>query len=468
MTTKQYAALLYILITSILIQVKSHAQTLVSDTLIESKSQSQLSEMIPMIQHGADAHKIQYLTQDINGQESIASGLIVVPSSNSCSWSLTSYLHGTVTKKEDVPSRLNSEATIGYYAAAIIGSVVALPDYLGLGDSPGFHPYIHSKTEASASLDMLRATKEFCEKHSIYLNDDLFLFGYSQGGHSTLALQKLIEEEASEEFKIKYSIPMSGPYDLSGVQTEMFTGRGDYPSPFYLPYLVLSYHSLYPELNKYDLDSLFISPYDSLLPIYFDGYHDSDQIDLIMPNNPVEIFNPDFYNEFLSDSLDHPFRLALADNDLTNWYPESPVNFYYCNGDQHVTYLNSIIASEAMNNMQGTTIEATEINPTFDHGECVLPSLTQAILSFLLQSEQCNTSLTENSPLENNISPNPSSNNFSINSHIHDVLTILSLNGQVLLNTIIKPGVNTIDVSDFTPGLYFVKSGKNTQKLVVY
>ncbi len=154
---------------------------------------------------------------------------------------LTTYLHGTETLKENVPSRLSNEASIGYYASAIIGSVVALPDYLGMGDSPGLHPYIHSETEASASLEMLRATREFCENHAIYLNDDLFIFVYSQRGHATLALQKLIEEENIEEFIITASIPMAGPYDVSGVQTDLLTNGENYPAPYYLPYLILSY-----------------------------------------------------------------------------------------------------------------------------------------------------------------------------------------------------------------------------------
>ena len=228
---------------NVLLHSKVKAQVVISDTLINSVSQLELIEMtsLPIVQYGIDAYKIQYLTNDINGDESIASGLIVVPSNNNCSWSLTTYLHGTETLKENVPSRLSNEASIGYYASAIIGSVVALPDYLGLGDSPGLHPYIHSETEASASLEMLRATREFCENHAIYLNDDLFIFVYSQGGHATLALQKLIEEENIEEFIITASIPMAGPYDVSGVQTDLLTNGENYPAPYYLPYLILSY-----------------------------------------------------------------------------------------------------------------------------------------------------------------------------------------------------------------------------------
>ena len=43
---------------------------------------------------------------------------------------------------------------------AAFGYVVCAPDFVGLGDSPGVHPYVHAKTEASAAIDMLRAARE--------------------------------------------------------------------------------------------------------------------------------------------------------------------------------------------------------------------------------------------------------------------------------------------------------------------
>ena len=36
-----------------------------------------------------------------------------------------------------------------------------MPDYLGMGESPGLHPYVHGESEATATLDMIRAAREF-------------------------------------------------------------------------------------------------------------------------------------------------------------------------------------------------------------------------------------------------------------------------------------------------------------------
>lgn len=475
MVMKHYFQYILFAITIIAQQTKSHAQQLISDSLVITYSQEELTEMmsLPIVQYGVEAYKINYLTNDINGNESIASGLIVIPSNNDCPWSLTTYLHGTVSHKENVPSRLSYEAQIGYYAASIIGSVVALPDYLGLGDSPGFHPYIHSDSEASASLDMLKATREFCENHNIALNDDLFLFGYSQGGHSTLALQKLIEEEYNEEFTITSSIPMAGPYDVSGVQTDLLTDGDDYPSPFYLPYIVLSYYTIYAELGSYAYDSLFVSPYDSLLPIYFDGYHGAGEIDAIMPTNPVEVLNPNFYESFLSDSV-HPFRAALIDNDLVNWEPISPINFYYCSGDEHVTYLNAIVASESMSEFEETSIEQTEIGETLNHYECAEPAITQAILNFLLLSTPCNTNIINHESSQIQIHPNPASDfiNVSLGAYQNCSIVLSDYTGRILLAENVKQNNYQIDINNIIQGLYYLQFYSNhklvsTKKLII-
>jgi pimeloyl-ACP methyl ester carboxylesterase len=451
-----------------------NTQKLVSDTLVKEYSKQQLTLMLNAIgqitlaqnvEHGVKAYKITYKTHDINNQESTASGLIVVPSNNNCSWSLMTYLHGTVTKKDDVPSNLSLEAQLGSFGAAIVGAVVALPDYLGLGDSPGLHPYVHAKTEASASLDMLRATREFCQKQNIYLNDDLFLFGYSQGGHATLALQKHIEKNYADEFNIKYSIPMAGPYDLSGVQKDLVLQDNEFTNPFYLPYVILSYRSLYPKLTEYSLDSIFVSPYDTVAN-YFNGQYVPDQINAYLPKKPKDMLTANFYSD-LMDNPNHPLELALEENDLTDWTPTAPVHFYYCGGDKTVSPQNSIIAHQKMSAMEGTNIEITNIGDLFNHNTCVIPSLASALNNFKRLATECNLSMEKQELLSRQIFPNPTSNEFKFMSDVQNKVTIHSLNGQVLIQRSIQPGMNTIDVSQLKLGVYLVKSGSNTQKLVI-
>ena len=104
---------------------------------------------------------------------------------------ILSYQHGTTSLRYEVPSyQGGQEYKIGVIGAATSSSVVSMPDYLGLGDHMGVLPYINARTESSASVDLLRACRELKDTVGYSLNDQLFLFGYSQGRHATMALFK--------------------------------------------------------------------------------------------------------------------------------------------------------------------------------------------------------------------------------------------------------------------------------------
>ena len=115
------------------------------------------------------------------------------------------------------------------------GYVVCMPDYLGLGLGEGLHPYCHAKSEATATVDMLRATRQVCDEQDIHLNDQTFLFGYSQGGHATMAAARELELYHTDEFTLTASAPMSGPYDISGAQTELVVSDEPYSAPITCP-----------------------------------------------------------------------------------------------------------------------------------------------------------------------------------------------------------------------------------------
>jgi len=65
-----------------------------------------------------------------------------------------------------------------------------MPDYIGLGKGDKFHLYQNSESEATASIDMLLAIQELNIEFGIKTNKQLFLTGYSQGGHACMATHK--------------------------------------------------------------------------------------------------------------------------------------------------------------------------------------------------------------------------------------------------------------------------------------
>lgn len=72
------------------------------------------------------------------------------------------------------------------------GYVVAFTDYIGLRHGEKFHLYQHAVTEAMASVDFIKAIQQLLSNLKIETNCQLFLTGYSQGGHASIATHKYI------------------------------------------------------------------------------------------------------------------------------------------------------------------------------------------------------------------------------------------------------------------------------------
>jgi hypothetical protein len=266
------------------------------------------------------------------------------------------------------------EVTVGA-AMATTGFAAALPDYLGLGDSSGLHPYHHARSEATAGVDLLRATRTFCATGGFPLSDRLFICGYSQGGHAAMALCRELESFHATEFTVTACAPMAGAYDLSGVTTDDFLSGRPKPNPYYYAYLLAAYQEIYQLAPS--LADLLAPPYDTTLPPLLRGNSTGGQINAAMPTDPRQILRPEYLAAFQTNA-DHPFRVALRDNDLHRWTPRSPMRLYHCMGDADVVFANSQTALASFHNRGATQVQLIDPLPSADHGDCVLPSLLEA------------------------------------------------------------------------------------------
>jgi hypothetical protein len=345
------------------------------------KKMLQLPDSVALIvDYELDLWKVKYNTIDPSGNPTIASGLLIVPKGARKPLPLLSYQHGTVLKKNDVPSTMQGGYQAGLFFAAE-GYVVAEPDYLGLGDSPGLHPYVHAKSEATAIIDMMRASRKVCADLSVSLNDQVFITGYSQGGHATMAAQKMIEEQYSNEFKLAASAPMAGPYDLSGVQFDWVMRDTIFNTPGYLPYLIFAYNPIYKLFinpNEY-----FVSQYVTSISEFFNDNPnvDLDQVDKAMPQIPNRAFRAEVAAD-IKTNPNHPLRNALNDNNLYDWAPKIPLKMCHCDGDQTVVYQNSVIAYNSFKEKGATDVTLVNPLPGGNHSTCAIPSMLVALKWF--------------------------------------------------------------------------------------
>jgi pimeloyl-ACP methyl ester carboxylesterase len=269
---------------------------------------------------------------------------------------------------------LTGEVSVGL-AFATTGYAAVVPDYLGLGDSPGFHPYHHARSEATACVDMLRAAKTFCAANGFVLTNQLFLCGYSQGGHATMALLRELETFHTNEFTVTACAPMAGAYDLSGVTTSNFLSGATPPNPYYFFYLLAAYQNVYHLAGS--LSDLLASPYDTTLPPLLDGTRNGSQINTNLTADPTKILKPQYLADFRSNPR-HPLRLALQENDLYRWRPRAPVRLYHCAADQDVIIANSQVALASFQALGATHVELIDPLPSAGHSGCSEPSLALA------------------------------------------------------------------------------------------
>jgi pimeloyl-ACP methyl ester carboxylesterase len=327
-------------------------------------------------QYSVTQYKIVYETITPLGAPTTASGALLLPENTGVPLPLVSYQHGTITQTNDAPSSmdLTGEVTIGI-AFASTGYAAAVPDYLGLGDSPGFHPYHHARSEATACIDLLRAVKTFCATNGYPLTNRLFLCGYSQGGHATMALLRELEAYHTNEFTVTACAPMAGAYDLSGVTTTNFLSGNPQPNPYYFLYLLAAFQDVYHFASN--LADILASPYDTTLPPLLDGNTAGSQINSAMPADPTQILKPEYLAAFRTNPR-HPLRLALQDNDLYRWRPQAPLHLYHCQADQDVIIANSEVALASFQSLGDTQVVLIDPAPAQGHSGCVEPSLFDA------------------------------------------------------------------------------------------
>jgi len=359
--------------------------TIVSKETLQSYSVAQVDSILDAqglsllgidVKNGIDLIKITYRTINFNGKLEYASGAIAVPkiASDAPAIPIATYCHGTAIQESNVPSAESGETLIGIIFASE-GIAVPMPDYLGFGPSPGLHGYIISKTEASATIDMMRASMNYMENNNIPFKNEHFLFGYSQGGHSAMATVKAIEEMENSDINLLAAAPMSGPYDLTGAQALTFTEDIPYDAPYYLPFVLLAYNETYQLYENYS--DFLVSPYDEILPPLFDGYHSPSEVDAVMPDTPNQIIQPSVLESFRNNP-DDPFRKVLAENDLHDWAPKTDMIIFYCTGDNLVLAQNSINACANFEANGATGDIQCFDGGLFDHAGCVTPSLLGA------------------------------------------------------------------------------------------
>jgi hypothetical protein len=460
---------LFTLFLALFVFSTASAQHLVSYELKASLSPAEIMQVLdnapPTIENGVDVYKILYVMDDVFGNPDTASGALHVPwpAKDQPGHPLVCDMHGT-TDRTWYPS--DYLGTSGLYFAGN-GFLAIEPDYLGLGNSRGFHPYVHADSEARSGVEMLRAAHQFFQQMGISPGEDLFISGYSQGGHSAMAMHRMIQEDLAGEFTVTASSPMSGPYSLSGIMFDRMLDDQDYlPGIAFMPYLVLSYRMVYQDLNV-QLSDVFKSWFVNPIQQFYDGQITLSNMATALGTtlflttgklNPRDMLQPDLLAQLQADPESHPLFAAIKDNDLLDWVPEAPMRLFHCEADEQVPYTNSLLAEEVFNANGAPEVIAQSKGATLDHGGCFGPA-NIATLEFF-QSVLISSRRQVYADHDLMLFPNPSVDRLYLrstigNTPVEGLVMVYDQSGRILRQDQLREG--GLSVQDLAPGLYFLR-----------
>ena len=297
-----------------------------------------------------------------------ASGVVMLPTGAACPgpFPLVAYSRGTdLDQARAMATSGDEEAQLVAAMVASQGFVVAATDYLGYARSTWpEHPYLHADSEASVNIDALRAARAVAGQRNIGLNGKIFVTGYSQGGHASMATQKAIETSLTAEFALAGAGHMSGPYDLVGSVQQALAKLplGDLGSTYYIPFAVTSLQKVYG--NLYSTPSAFFrSPYDATIETLFPGPSDVSLQDLIAQDKMPLLLSNLVTDDFVKAALNPAsgLHVALSRNSPIGFAPRAPTLLCGGSRDPVVAFSNTETAATAFQAARATSVSVYDV-----------------------------------------------------------------------------------------------------------
>lgn len=292
--------------------------------------------------------KVTYPSTDNEGNPIMLSGLLIYPSHGiKVNTPLIAHNHGTEMEKVLAPSQFvpgvsditkYAEVMIAWSISALNGWAIIMPDYQGMGDDVSeVHPYCIKNRLATSTADMLvSAQQSMMKTFNPNWHGNTYIMGYSEGGYITMAALEELEKRGVD---LHGALCMEGPYDLSGAMLDNMLADTAFPVPYFLPYMLVGYHAIYPDYFKYD--EMLISPYDTAIPTYTTGFYSSEKVNEVMPADHIlmEVFTDDFVDT-LKNVNSQAFQIIADNNSYTGWTPQTETYLWHCVNDDCVSFIN--------------------------------------------------------------------------------------------------------------------------------
>ncbi len=359
---------------------------------------------------GVDFYYIEYYTVGAKGETTTASGALMVPTGTGAPCSgprpIVLYAHATASQKNynianiaDSTNEAYGESAVLAAAYAAQGYIVVAPNYAGYDISTlPYHPWLIADQQSKDMIDALTAARAglpntFTPGTSD--NGQLFITGFSQGGHVAMATVRAMTAAGQT---VTASVPISGPYALEALVDAVYLGSVNLGATEFTPFLITAYQQAYGDIyseptdvyepqyapNMFELlpsntplDTLYANgtlPETALFSNSTPDVPGNPTLTglLAVPSNPIfalgfgtpNLVTNDYRVGYAADALtnpdgavlappsvaiaanpQNPLRIGLKANDMRDgpfWAPKGPM--LMCGGDQDPTVFFSLDA----------------------------------------------------------------------------------------------------------------------------
>jgi pimeloyl-ACP methyl ester carboxylesterase len=322
------------------------------------------------VSNAVDCYRMQYSAIGADGKVVRLSGLLALPR-DVAPRRLASFQHGTTTTRSAVPSQPDGTGLAAAIVFAGNGYALVAPDYPGLGESEGRHPYYVADEIGPAVVGMIEAAQRVEGVPST----SVFLSGFSEGGWASLAALRLLESKGQP---VLGSAQVAGAYDLRRVSLPAAMKGGAASHSLYLAYAAWGQSAHY----GHTLDSVLTPDHATLVERLFSGAKPKEIV-AALPTDPRTMFNQGFLNAFDHDGS-HWYLDAFAANSLVDETPRAPIRLYYGSQDLDVVPEEALAAARTMRG-RGADVKAIDVGPV-GHDPSMLAA-APLILAWLLELE---------------------------------------------------------------------------------
>jgi hypothetical protein len=227
---------------------------------------------------GVDFYYLSFWTLGSAGETTESSGALMVPTGAAplCSGPrpILLYAHFTQTDKAfniaDITNPSNTEGALIAAMFAAQGFIVVAPNYAGYDiSSLGYHPFLYATQQSGEMINALTAARSALPStfaSSTSDNGQLFITGYSEGGHVAMATERALELAGKT---VTAAAPMSGPYALEAFGDAVFAGNVNVDGTIFAPLLTTSFQRAYQNIytsTSQVYSATFATGIDTLLP----------------------------------------------------------------------------------------------------------------------------------------------------------------------------------------------------------